>query len=124
MNYRANLWALRAVGVRQVVAPCAVGSLRPELGPGTVVVPDQVIDRTWGREHTVYDGADDRAGHVVHVAFADPFCPLGRAAVLGAATSGGGRPSTERPWWSSTALASRAGPSRGGTRRRGGRSSA
>ena len=89
VNYRANLWALRAVGVRQVVAPCAVGSLRPELGPGTVVVPDQVVDRTWGREHTVYDGTDERAGHVVHVAFADPFCPLGREAVLGAATSSG-----------------------------------
>ena len=80
VNYRANLWALRALGVRQVLAPCAVGSLRPELGPGTVVLPDQVIDRTWGREHTVYDGV----GAVVHVAFADPFCPRGRAAVLAA----------------------------------------
>ncbi len=81
VNYRANLWALRAVGVRQVVAPCAVGSLRPELGPGTVVVPDQVVDRTWGRAHTVYDAI----GPVVHVAFADPFCPRGRAAVMAAA---------------------------------------
>ncbi|MEO7058760.1 MAG: MTAP family purine nucleoside phosphorylase, partial [Lapillicoccus sp.] len=55
VNYRANLWALRSVGVRQVLAPCAVGSLVPALGPGTFVVPDQVVDRTWGREHTVYD---------------------------------------------------------------------
>ena len=47
--YRANLWALRSLGVRQVLAPCAVGSLRRELGPGTVVVVDQVVDRTWGR---------------------------------------------------------------------------
>jgi 5'-methylthioadenosine phosphorylase len=53
--YRANLWALRSVGVRQVLAPCAVGSLRPELGPGSLVVPDQVVDRTWGRELTYYD---------------------------------------------------------------------
>ncbi|MDE9364238.1 S-methyl-5'-thioadenosine phosphorylase [Luteipulveratus sp. YIM 133132] len=83
VNYRANLWALRSVGVRQVLAPCAVGSLRPEHGPGTVVVPDQVIDRTWGREHTVYDAV----GPVVHVAFADPYCPRGRTAVLGAASS-------------------------------------
>lgn len=81
VNYRANLWALRSVGVRQVVSACAVGSLRAELGPGTVVVPDQVVDRTWGREHTVYDGP----GPVVHVEFADPFCPLGRQAAVASA---------------------------------------
>jgi 5'-methylthioadenosine phosphorylase len=80
VNYAANLWALRSVGVRQVLAPCAVGSLRPELGPGTIVVPDQVVDRTWGREHTIYDGV----GSVVHVAFADPYCPRGRQAVINA----------------------------------------
>ncbi|MCA0296998.1 MAG: S-methyl-5'-thioadenosine phosphorylase [Actinobacteria bacterium] len=80
VNYRANLWALRSVGVRQVLAPAAVGSLRPELGPGTFVVPDQVIDRTWGRPHTVHE----TAGHVVHVAFADPYCPRGRAAIVAA----------------------------------------
>lgn len=87
--YRANLWALRALGVRQVLAPCAVGSLRADLGPGALVVPDQVVDRTWGREHTVYDGV----GSVVHVALADPYCPRGRAAVLSVAgTPGGPRP--------------------------------
>lgn len=77
VNYRANLWALRSVGVRQVLAPCAVGSLRRELGPGTVVVPDQVVDRTWGREHTLYG----EIGLVVHVGFADPYCPRGRAVI-------------------------------------------
>jgi 5'-methylthioadenosine phosphorylase len=77
VNYRANLWALRSVGVRQVLGPCAVGSLRPELGPGTLVVADQVVDRTWGRAHTVYD----EPGVVVHVAFADPYCPHGRETV-------------------------------------------
>jgi 5'-methylthioadenosine phosphorylase len=77
VNYRANLWALRSVGVRQVLGPCAVGSLRPELGPGTLVVPDQVVDRTWGRAHTVYD----EPGVVVHIAFADPYCPHGRETV-------------------------------------------
>ena len=81
VNYRANLWALRSVGVRQVLAPAAVGSLRPELGPGTFVVPDQLIDRTWGRAHTMFD----EVGHVVHVGFADPYCPRGRAAILAAA---------------------------------------
>ncbi len=78
VNYRANLWALRTVGVRQVVAPCAVGGLRPELAPGTFVVPDQVVDRTWGREHSVWDGV----GSVVHTSFADPYCARGRAALL------------------------------------------
>ena len=81
VNYRANLWALRSVGVRQVLAPCAVGSLEPELGPGTVVVPDQVVDRTWGRAHTVYDAE----GPVVHVGFADPYCPRGRSVAVDAA---------------------------------------
>lgn len=88
VNYRANLWALRSVGVRQVLAPCAVGSLKPELSPGTFVVPDQVVDRTWGRAHTIYDaeGYDtegyEAEGPVVHVAFADPYCPRGRQVVL------------------------------------------
>jgi 5'-methylthioadenosine phosphorylase len=83
--YRANLWALRSVGVRQVLAPCAVGSLRRELGPGTVVVPDQVVDRTWGRPHTVYD----EVGTVVHVGFAEPYCPRGRAVVTRVARDSG-----------------------------------
>ena len=85
VNYRANLWALRSVGVRQVLAPCAVGSLKPEHGPGTIVVPDQVIDRTWGRDHTIYDDI----GPVVHVGFADPYCPRGREAVIRAGHAAG-----------------------------------
>jgi 5'-methylthioadenosine phosphorylase len=85
VNYRANLWALRSVGVRQVLSPCAVGSLKPELGPGTIVVPDQIVDRTWGRQHTMY--ADE--GPVVHVGFADPFCPRGRLVAIGAARAAG-----------------------------------
>lgn len=83
VNYRANLWALRSLGVRQVLGPCAVGSMHPELGPGSLVVPDQLIDRTCGRENTVYD----QEGPVVHVAFADPYCPRGRQAVRAAASS-------------------------------------
>jgi 5'-methylthioadenosine phosphorylase len=76
INYRANLWALRSLGVRQVLAPCAVGSLRAELGPGSLVVPDQVVDRTSGREQTYFDDG------AVHVSLADPYCPAGRTAVL------------------------------------------
>jgi 5'-methylthioadenosine phosphorylase len=81
--YRANLWALRSIGVRQIFAPCAVGGLRPELGPGSFVVPDQLIDRTTGRKQTYYDvGA-------VHVNFADPYCPVGRRTALVAAARRG-----------------------------------
>ena len=82
VNYRANLWALRSVGVGQVLGPCAVGGLQRHLEPGTFVVPDQVVDRTWGREHTVYA----EIGPVVHVSFADPYCPNGRAAALASAS--------------------------------------
>jgi len=85
--YRANLWALRALGVRQVLAPSAVGALTPAYQPGTLVVPDQLVDRTRSRPQTYYDA--DRA---VHVQFADPYCPDGRAAVIGAARTSGWAP--------------------------------
>jgi 5'-methylthioadenosine phosphorylase len=81
--YRANLWALRSLGVRQVLAPCAVGGLRPEFGPGAFVVPDQLIDRTSGRVQTYYDQG------AVHVSFADPYCPAGRRTLLAAAAGRG-----------------------------------
>ena len=77
--YRANLWALRSVGVRQVVSLSAVGSLTTTLPTGTLVVPDQVVDRTHGRAHTFFDAG---AG-VGHVSFADPYCPRGRTAAIG-----------------------------------------
>jgi len=81
--YRANVWALRQLGVRQIIAPCAVGGLRADLGPGTFVVPDQLIDRTSGRRQTFYDTG------AVHVNFADPYCPTGRATTLKAAQQHG-----------------------------------
>lgn len=77
--YRANLWALRSLGCRQILAPCAVGGLRPDLGPGSFVLPDQLVDRTAGRDRTYFDTG------AVHVNFADPYCPAGRAAVLASA---------------------------------------
>ncbi|MEO9140458.1 MAG: S-methyl-5'-thioadenosine phosphorylase [Jatrophihabitans sp.] len=80
--YRANLWALRSLGVRQVVSLSAVGSLTVELPPGTLVVPDQIADRTHGRSHTYFDMADG----VGHATFADPFCPRGRTAALAGPT--------------------------------------
>lgn len=85
LNHRANLWALRSLGVGQVLAPCAVGSLRPELGAGTVVIPDQLVDRTSsGRVQTFFDIGG------VHVDFADPYCPDLRAAAQQPGTVDGG----------------------------------
>lgn len=74
--FRANLWALASLGVRSVLAPCAVGSLREQLPPGCVVVPDQLVDRTHGRESTFFDDC----AH--HVSFADPYCPGLRTAAI------------------------------------------
>ncbi|MEU3372339.1 S-methyl-5'-thioadenosine phosphorylase [Streptomyces sp. NPDC006711] len=92
INYRANLWALRSVGVRQVLGPCAVGGLRQEYGPGTLLVPDQLVDRTKARTQTFFDGVplpDGTIPNVVHTTFADPYCPVGRAAALTAADGHG-----------------------------------
>lgn len=95
INYRANLWALRSVGVRQVLAPCAVGGLQQKYGPGTLLVPDQQVDRTKGRAQTYYDGEplpDGQRPGVVHVTFADPYCEAGREAALTAARGQGWEP--------------------------------
>jgi 5'-methylthioadenosine phosphorylase len=70
IRYRANLWALREVGVRRIVAPCASGALRADLALGEFVVCDQFVDRTWGRADTFYDGP-----RTSHVSAADPYCP-------------------------------------------------
>ena len=84
--YRANMWALRALGVRRVLAPTAVGSLTARLGLGTLVIPDQLVDRTRMREQTYYhDGA-------VHVPFADPYCPSLRPAAVATALEQGWAP--------------------------------
>src|SRR5204862_6617357 len=70
INYRANIWAMKEVGVRRIVGPSACGSLKPELAPGTFLVCDQFVDRTRGREDTFYDGPQ-----TTHVSAADPYCP-------------------------------------------------
>ncbi|TDW44451.1 5'-methylthioadenosine phosphorylase [Curtobacterium sp. PhB42] len=76
INHRANLWALRSLGVRAIVSSSAVGGLHPDYAPGTFVVTDQLIDRTFGRADTFFE--ED----VQHLSFADPFDPtLRRAAV-------------------------------------------
>jgi 5'-methylthioadenosine phosphorylase len=77
LNFRANIFALKSLGVRSVVAVSAVGSLREEIEPGQLVVPDQFIDRTRGRISTFFGG-----GLVVHVPFADPVCSRLSSAVV------------------------------------------
>ena len=100
INYRANMWALRSLGVRQVLAPCAVGGLSARVQPGDIVVPDQLVDRTHRRVSSyVETGA-------VHLPFADPYCPGVSAAVTGAGagiTAGGTMVVIEGPRFSTRA---------------------
>jgi len=99
INYRANLWALRSLGVRQVLGPCAVGGLRSEVSPGDLVLPEQLVDRTHGREQTyVAQGA-------AHVPFADPYCPrlLDRVAEAEGVSRGGTMVVVEGPRFSTRA---------------------
>ena len=79
VDFRANVWAMREVGVRRLIGPCAAGSLQPDVKPGDFVVCDQLVDRTSGRADTYYDGPA-----VHHVSFADPYCPDLRAALVAA----------------------------------------
>ena len=86
--YRANLWALRSLGVRRVLAPTAVGSLTPMYGPGTLAIPDQLVDRTRTREQTYFDEG------ACHVPFADPYCPSVREVTIDTAQAAGWPPVT------------------------------
>lgn len=70
VNYRANLWAMKELGVTRLVAPCACGSLRAEIKPGDFVVTDQFVDRTSGRKDTFCEGPS-----VMHISAAEPYCP-------------------------------------------------
>lgn len=69
VNYRANAWAMHHLGVQRIIGPSAVGSLKPELHPGDLVIADQFFDRTHGRADTYFPGPE-----VVHVSAADPYC--------------------------------------------------
>lgn len=84
INYRANVWALHSIGVRRVIAPCAVGSLRADRAPGDIVVCDQFIDRTHSREGTFFDGPA-----VAHASLADPYCAELRPLAAEAARAAG-----------------------------------
>jgi 5'-methylthioadenosine phosphorylase len=79
INYRANVWAMYELGVRRIFAPCAAGSLQRHVAPGHLVVCDQLVDRTWGRDDTYSDE------EVYHLPFADPYCPQLRTVAVEAA---------------------------------------
>ena len=80
INYRANLYAMKELGVKQIFGPCAAGSLQPEIKPGDFVICDQFIDRTSCRKDTFYDGPV-----TTHVSTAEPYCPDLRRIVIDSA---------------------------------------
>ncbi|MER3456200.1 MAG: S-methyl-5'-thioadenosine phosphorylase [candidate division GAL15 bacterium] len=84
INYRANVWAMKQLGVRWLFGPCAVGSLQPHVRPGDFVLCDQFVDRTSGRADTFYDGPV-----TTHVSAADPYCPTLRTLVAQVARAQG-----------------------------------
>lgn len=86
VNYRANLWALHAAGVKRIVAVASVGGIRADHVPGALVVPDQLIDYTSGRATTYFDGHDQK---VVHVDFTHPYTTSLRQQVLAAGSNCG-----------------------------------
>ncbi|MBI1943462.1 MAG: S-methyl-5'-thioinosine phosphorylase [Betaproteobacteria bacterium] len=86
VNYRANVWALKEEGVREIVAVATVGGIRKEFGPGVLVVPDQIIDYTWGRPSTFFEGA---GAPVTHIDFTEPYSSVLRARILDAARNCG-----------------------------------
>jgi 5'-methylthioadenosine phosphorylase len=85
INYRANVWALKELGVTRVIAPTAAGSLQPGVRPGDFVVCDQFVDRTWGRADTYYA----QGPRVAHVGAADPYCPVMRGLAVEAGRARG-----------------------------------
>jgi 5'-methylthioinosine phosphorylase len=82
INYRANIHALKAAGATQILAVGSVGGIHADCAPGSIVVPDQLIDYTHGRESTFFDGSDKQ---VVHIDFTQPYAPSVRQALISAA---------------------------------------
>jgi len=84
INYRANLWAMKSLGVQRIISPCAAGSLQTHVKPGSFVVCDQYVDRTSGRKDTFYDGPIS-----THVSAAEPYCPEMRELAVAAGKKAG-----------------------------------
>jgi 5'-methylthioadenosine phosphorylase len=86
VNYRANIWALREGGATEIVSVASVGGIRADLGPGTLVIPHQIIDYTWGRPATFFEGGDVP---VSHIDFTRPYSEPLRQKLLAAALACG-----------------------------------
>jgi 5'-methylthioinosine phosphorylase len=86
INYRANIWALKGAGAREVVSVAAVGGIRRDFPPGALVLPDQILDYTWGRASTYFEGAGAK---VTHIDFTEPYSAALRARILAAASACG-----------------------------------
>ena len=111
--YRANVWAMKELGVGALLAPGAVGSLQPHVHPGDFVVVDQLVDRTWGRADTFHtDFAGGRGPRLVRPALRRRRC--GGCCSMPAGPRGS-RCTTAAPWWSSRGRASPPQPSRAGS---------
>ncbi len=82
VNYRANIWALKQIGIEKIVAVAAVGGIHAAFTPAMIAIPNQIVDYTWSRGHTF---CEDDLTHVVHVDFTEPYCPELRAALIQAA---------------------------------------
>ncbi|THF66092.1 S-methyl-5'-thioinosine phosphorylase [Pseudothauera nasutitermitis] len=86
VNYRANLWALKEAKATEVVSVASVGGIRADFGPGVLVVPDQIIDYTWGRKSTYFEGTEEP---VHHIDFTEPYDTRLRQRLLAAAAAAG-----------------------------------
>lgn len=82
INYRANIWGLKQLGVTEIIAVAAVGGISSAMGPGHIAIPDQIIDYSYGREHTFF--ADDLQ-HVTHIDFTEPYSSALRNRIIRAA---------------------------------------
>ena len=86
INYRANLWALKEAGVERVLAIAAVGGITQAMGPSVIAIPEQLIDYTYGRDHTYFE---ENLDHVTHIDFTEPYTPALRQSLIDAAERGG-----------------------------------
>ncbi|RME34258.1 MAG: S-methyl-5'-thioinosine phosphorylase [Gammaproteobacteria bacterium] len=89
INYRANIWALKEIGVSKVISVAAVGGISERMAPCTVAIPDQIVDYTWGRGHTFFE---EGLSEVVHVDFTEPYSEPLRRALLEAGRRAGIEP--------------------------------
>jgi 5'-methylthioadenosine phosphorylase len=88
VNYRANIWALKENGATRIVSVASVGGIRSDLNPGDIVIPHQIIDYTWGRKSTYFDG---NGAPVTHVDFTEPYDGILRRQLIQAAADAGVR---------------------------------